>query len=123
MEIVVPGQGYGRLQTIDIIASVRAVPPRGHDSCQNEIETQPVFLIQVIRAAVVLVQKVSCLAAPQARFEGNKDAKKIFLQERDRAQDARADARLDWPWPYIDHARRQLDPSAGVTKVSRRATR
>ena len=49
MEIVVPGQSYGRLQTIDIIASVRAVPPRGHDSCQNEIETgQTVFLIQVL---------------------------------------------------------------------------
>ena len=33
----------------NIIASVRAVPPRGHDSCQNEIETgQTVFLIQVL---------------------------------------------------------------------------
>jgi hypothetical protein len=50
-------------------------------------------------------------------------AKKIFLQEQDLAQEARADARLDWAWPHIDHACRQLDPPAGVTKVSRRATR
>jgi 5-methyltetrahydropteroyltriglutamate--homocysteine methyltransferase len=59
----------------------------------------------------------------QAKVEGNKDAKKIFLQEQDRAQEARADARFDWAWPHIDHACRQLDPPAGVTKVSRRATR
>jgi hypothetical protein len=84
---------------------------------------KPVFLIRVRRAAVLQVQKVSRLAAPRARFEGNKDVKKTFLQERDRAQDARADARLDWPWPHIDHSRRQLDPPAGATKVSRRATR
>jgi hypothetical protein len=73
MEIVVPGQRYGRLQTIDIIASVRAVPPRGHDSCQTEIETGQTRLFDPgIRAAVVLVRKVNCLAAPQARSEGNK---------------------------------------------------